>query len=199
MSAPHQNVCGLSFSCLFSECKVFTPVFLQVPVWPARWRRPSVAVHPRSAQVDPEPDAKLQKWVHQWRERWLTHMSTHTHTRLSWSEKPVFSISNQAAGRCHVSLKVAEGREKASCLSVVPALSACIPPLRHRPPLPWGPTVYFFMNVWIRWKWGSIGFGFGFQSLTCCCTRTHTNSLFSLTHSFTDGLEQLTPIKLFLC
>lgn len=45
-----------------------------------------------------------------------------------------------------------------------------------------GPCVYFFMNVWIRWKWGSIGFGFGFQGLTCYCTRTHTNSL---SHSHT--------------
>lgn len=38
-------------------------------------------------------------------------------------------------------------------------------------------SVYFFMNVWIRWKWRSIGCGFGFQDLTCYSTCTHTNSL----------------------
>lgn len=38
-------------------------------------------------------------------------------------------------------------------------------------------SVYFFMNVWIRWKRRSIGCGFGFQDLTCYSTCTHTNSL----------------------
>lgn len=69
-------------------------------------------------------------------------------------------------------------------------------PLLHHPPLPVpGPRVYFSMNVWIRWKQGSVGFGFGFQRLTCYST--HELS-YSVAHGVTDGLEQLTPIKLFL-
>lgn len=56
-------------------------------------------------------------------------------TRFTRREKPLFSVSNQAAGGCHVSLKEAEGRERASCLSVVPAL-LLRPPLYHHPPLP---------------------------------------------------------------
>lgn len=110
---------------------------VQVPVWPARSRRPSMAVHLRSAQMDPAADAELQRWVHRWPERWLTHTSTHMSelTRFTRREKPLFSVSNQAAGGCHVSLKEAEGRERASCLSVVPAL-LLRPPLYHHPPLP---------------------------------------------------------------
>lgn len=142
-----------------------------------------MAVHLRSAQVDPAADAKLQRRVHQWPERWLTRTA---HTRLSWLalHMKVKSLYLVCPIKRLVDVmwvwRVAEGRERASCLSDL---------YQHPPPSPpsapspvWGPSVYFFMNVWIRWKWGSIGFGFGFQGLTCYCTRTHTNSL-SLTHT----------------
>ena len=157
-----------------------------------------MAVHLRSAQVDPAAHAKLQRWVHQWPERWVIHTSAH----MSWvdshytpSEKPLFSISNQAAGGCHVSLKVAEGREsqlplcRTSSLPAFPSLSPPSPACSAQ-----GPHVYFFMNVWIRWKWGSIGFGFGFHGLTCYYTHTHTHShththTHTYTHTYTHNLS----------
>lgn len=109
---------------------------------------------------------------------WLAqHIHTAELTRSTHeSEKPLFSVSNQVAGGRHVSLKGSWGKRE----SQLPLPDS----YQHPPPSPpsvpspvRGPSVYFFVNVWIRWKWGSIGFGFGFQGLTCYCTRTHTNSL----------------------
>lgn len=110
---------------------------------------------------------------------WCRTAETSSSAAKEVSEKLLFSISNRTLGWCHVSLEVAEGREIQL-------------PLRHSGPLPTFPApsppsqacsvpglhVYFFMNVWIRWKRGSVGFGFGFQSLTCyhTHTRTHTHS-----------------------
>ena len=141
-----------------------------------------MAVHLRSAQVDPAADAELQRWVHRWPERWLTHTSTHM-SELTCFTHDVKSLYlafpiKQLEDVMWVWRKLREEREPAA--SPLYQLSSWPPPI---PPAPaWGPTVYFFMNVWIRWKWGSIGFGFGFQGLTCYCTRTHTNSL---SHSHT--------------
>lgn len=92
--------------------------------------------------------------------------------------------------------KLREEREPAA--SPLYQLSSCAPPsITTHPCL--RPDCLFFhecmnkMKVREHWLWIWIS---GLDMLL----HTHTYKLsFSLTHSFTDGLEQLTPIKLFLC
>lgn len=130
---------------------------------------------------------------------WLAqHIHTAELTRSTHeSEKPLFSVSNQAAGGRHVSLKGSWGkRESQLPLRLVPAPT----PLPSVSALPCPrPKCLFFhecmnkMKVREHWLWIWVS---GLDMLL----HTHAYKLsLSLTHSFTDGLEQLTPIKLFLC